>query len=174
VGTFSEQDWGDPDERHHGSQVGDWPAALLATPGHELVGRAAALGDTDTRAPQPAFVEPPWVATHDPDTFRFFRSEPTLEPTLVTGNEALVAAAFTQMGVTVPSPCTPEEVDKYFQTAAGKRRKGEFALEFAAALVDAADPQVPVRIREVLDYLYDGSAASSGTATSVPAAYGPT
>jgi len=140
-----------------GAQVGEWPAALLATKGHELVGRAAALGDTDTRPPA-TFTPPAWTLSHDPTTFAFFYSDPTLEPTLVTGNEATVTATLAAMGVQTPPLPTAQAIDEYFKTDAGRRKKGGFALEFAAALAGAPTVTVPTAVRQVLDYLYEGSA----------------
>lgn len=152
-----------------GAQVGEWPVALLATPAFELVGRLAALGDTDTRPPA-TYTPPAWILGHDTRTFRFFRSEPTLEPTLAAGNEAAVNDAFAHMGVTSPPAATAVDLDAYFRTDAGRRRKGEFALELAAALADAATVTVPAAVQDLLTYLYDGSApfVAAQAAQAVP------
>lgn len=162
-----------------GAQVGEWPAALLATRGYELVGRVAALGDTDTRPPA-TFTPPAWIEGHDPETFQFFRSAPTLEPTLAAGNETAVATAFSRMGVTTPPTATGAGLDAYFRTDVGRRKKGEFALELAAALSEAATVQVPGAVQDLLDYLYEGSppqraaqAAEAAAAAAAPTAPSP-
>ena len=161
-----------------GAQVGEWPVALLATKDYELVGRVAALGDTDTRPPK-VYTPPVWIAGHDPNTFRFFRSGPTLEPTLAAGNEAAVAVAFGRMNVTTPPAATAADLDAYFRTDVGRRRKGEFALELAGAFSEATTVQVPTAVHDLLDYLYDGSApqraaqAAAEAAAAAPAAATP-
>lgn len=163
-----------------GHKIGEWPIRLLATPGFELVRRVAALADTDRRGdPLPGAASPGWHALLDPDSARFFWSRPTLEPTLVNGNEHLVRQALRSAGIEVPVQITRASVDAIFQDKSDK--KGEFALTFAA-LVDEAPHRamVPYQIAEVFDWLYEPSAPdeaaesggedSDGLAGAVPSA----
>jgi putative ATP-dependent endonuclease of the OLD family len=82
-----------------GHAIGEWPIRVLGTPGYELVRRAAALSDTDLRGdPVPEPSPPNWHKELSPETARFFWSKPTLEPSLVAGNEALVSEALKSIG----------------------------------------------------------------------------
>ncbi len=86
-----------------GTRVGAWPVRLLATREHELCGRLAVLSDSDrdfSESPTP----PAWLAAHDPQVARVFHSHPTLEPAITAGNEVLVSAALTDVGLDVPQP----------------------------------------------------------------------
>lgn len=140
-----------------GTKVGPWCIDLLATPGHEVVQQVAILRDSDTRTgPSPAL--PTWIASRDP-VVRAFMSHPTLEPSLVDGNEQAVRAALDTMGITLPA-VDPAAVDEMFATEPNRRRKGEFALELAAAFAArrAAGElvHVPNHIRDMLDFLFAG------------------
>jgi putative ATP-dependent endonuclease of OLD family len=88
---------------------------------------------------------------------REFYSAPTLEPSITTGNEAAVTAALRTLGIDTPTLVDPARVDEIFQNA-GRRRKGEFALQLAAELSrrqDASEPvAVPNHFHQVFDYLY--------------------
>ena len=138
-----------------GAKVGPWCVELLATAGSELVRRVAILRDSDTRAgPPPAL--PDWIIDRDP-IVRAFVSHPTLEPSLVAGNEDAVAAALEVMKITLPD-VTPEAVDEAFRSEARRRRKGEFALElageFARRRASSESVHVPSHIRDVFDFLF--------------------
>ncbi|MDF1489850.1 ATP-dependent nuclease [Tessaracoccus caeni] len=88
-----------------GHKVGQWPIRLLATPDHELVTRAAAVADTDLRGtPLPDPQPPAWHSELDKRSARFFWSRPTLEPSLVEGNEELIKQAFVACGLDIQDP----------------------------------------------------------------------
>lgn len=137
-----------------GSKIGRWPVDLLSTPGHEVADRVAVFTDTDTR-PGPAPAAPGWMER--PPHVRAFRSHPTFEPILVPGNEEAIGVAFDRMGISRPDPLSAHAVDQLFQGTA-RKRKSEFALEFAAAVADrlaAHEPvRVPPHVSDLLDYLY--------------------
>lgn len=139
-----------------GTKVGPWPIELVATAGHEIVQQVAILRDSDTRDGPPPEL-PPWITDRDP-IVKAFVSHPTLEPSLVAGNEEAVEASLGVMGITVDE-ITPAAIDDTFSNDPGKRRKPEFALELAAAFAarrdDGATVQVPDHIRELFDFLYD-------------------
>ena len=95
-----------------GHKVGQWPIRLLATPGHELVTRVAAVADTDRRGtPLPEAQPPAWHSELDHESARFFWSRPTLEPSLVDGNENLIKRAFRACNLVEPNPMTAQTVD---------------------------------------------------------------
>ncbi|WP_448656322.1 ATP-dependent nuclease [Microbacterium lacticum] len=147
-----------------GHKVGEWPIRLLATPGHELVTRIAALADTDRRGdPLPDPSPPAWHGQLDSTSARFFWSRPTLEPSLVAGNEVIVAQAFDEAGATKPNPITAQTVDAAFRAQPGA--KGEFALALAR-IMDAspATVAVPLHIVEMFDWLYGAPASQSDEA----------
>jgi len=144
-----------------GHKVGEWPIRLLAIPGHELVTRVAALADTDRRGdPLPEPSPPTWHGELDSTTARFFWSRPTLEPSLVAGNEALVGEALDEARATKPDPITAETIDAAFSAQPGM--KGEFALTLARVM-DASHARVtvPAHITEMFDWLYAAPASSS-------------
>ena len=144
-----------------GHKVGEWPIRLLATPGHELVTRVAALADTDRHGdPLPEPNPPAWHNQLDGASARFFWSRPTLEPSLVAGNEVLVGQAFDAAGSTKPDRITAQTVDAAF--SAQPSAKGEFALALAR-VIDAnhATVTVPAHITEMFDWLYTAPASSS-------------
>ena len=59
---------------------------------------------------------------------RGFFSAPTLEPAITPGNVEAVRAALTALGLESSTTLTAEAVDEIFRNA-GRRRKGEFALD---------------------------------------------
>lgn len=144
-----------------GHKVGEWPIRLLATPGHELVTRVAALADTDKRGtPLPEAKPPAWHAKLNQDSARFFWSRPTLEPSLVDGNEELIRSAFVECGLEEPSSITAESVDKYF--AETKKSKGKFALALALNIDQNQNSVVvPKHISDMFSWLYDGTEPSA-------------
>ena len=136
-----------------GHAIGEWPIRVLGTPGFELVRKVAALSDTDLRGdpiPQPS--PPNWQDQLSPETARFFWSKPTLEPSLVAGNEALVGEALKSIGEE-QSSVTPKVVDDVF--VGRPKKKGLFALDLAARVESHPEQfQVPVHIAEVFEWLY--------------------
>lgn len=144
-----------------GHKVGQWPLRLLATSGHELVTRIAAVADTDLHDKPLSDAQPPaWHEELNHESARFFWSHPTLEPSLVSGNEALVKDAFTECNLNAPAPVTTETVDQYFVTH--PRNKGRFALALAL-LIDQnlSSVTVPTHISDMFAWLYDGSEPDS-------------
>lgn len=153
-----------------GTRVGQWPVQLLATKGYEICSRVGILSDSDkdfSSTPE----SPSWLANHDPATVAIFHSHPTLEPALTLGNESLVAAALTDIGMSVPAELDPQGIHALFRGAKkatdntpavaagpGARRKGEFALAFAeqvmAARLGAQQIVVPAHIQELFDFLH--------------------
>lgn len=159
--------WADGDERRTsfvdalailplGHKVGEWPIRLLATDGHELVGRVAALSDTDKRGdPLPDAAPPAWHAELAPAAARFFWSRPTLEPSLVAGNETLVGDALAACGADIVGAITPTAVDNVFRAKSGL--KGEFALTLAGLIADTPDRvTVPDHIATLFEWLCSG------------------
>lgn len=141
-----------------GHKVGEWPVRMLATQGFELVRKVAALADTDLRGePLPEPSPPRWHSVLNGDSARFFWSRPTLEPTLVPGNESAVETALANIGVTPSStPVTADVLDTDFAGAQNKR-KGDFSIALAGVLDENLDAAtVPPQISELFDWLYDG------------------
>lgn len=144
-----------------GHKVGQWPLRLLATPGHELVTRIAAVADTDLHNEPLSDAQPPaWHKELNHESARFFWSHPTLEPSLVSGNETLIKDAFTECNLKAPDPVTTETVDQYFDR--NPANKGRFALALAL-LIDQnlRSVTVPNHISDAFAWLYDGSEPSS-------------
>ncbi|WP_433754661.1 ATP-dependent nuclease [Nocardia sp. CA-135398] len=152
-----------------GTKVGSWPVRLLATREHELCDRLAILTDSDKELhEQPT--PPAWVNQHDTEIVRVFLSHPTLEPTLVPGNEPLIEKAIIDINVDPEGPVTVDSILCLFQSAkvenkvqvrsAGKgaKKKGEFALAVAEQITQAVENgtlvTVPERIADMLDFLY--------------------
>lgn len=169
-----------------GSRIGEWPVHLLAEPGHELAAQVAVLSDTDNRPdqpgdPMPGPKPPAWHKTfEDSDHVRWFWSRPTLEPTLVSGNEALVVDAMTRIGKDLGESPTSVGVDAFFGNASNRKWKGEFAFELAAlADQNTGTLVVPQQLRELFDWLWVGHAPSLAApridpSAPVPEAFGPT
>jgi putative ATP-dependent endonuclease of OLD family len=165
-----------------GTRVGAWPVRLLATREHELCERVAVLSDSDrdfSESPTP----PTWLADHDPQVAKVFHSHPTLEPAITAGNEVLVSAALTEVGLDVPDPVTPEAVHAIFRSARkarenqpavsagpGARRKGDFALALADQLAMARDAgaavAVPGHLCDLFDFLYPGPVGLAASETN--------
>ena len=144
-----------------GHKVGQWPLRLLATPGHELVTRIAAVADTDLHDKPLSDAQPPaWHKELNHESARFFWSHPTLEPSLVSGNKTLIKDAFTECNLKAPDPVTTETVDQYFDR--NPANKGRFALALAL-LIDQnlRSVTVPNHISDAFAWLYDGSEPSS-------------
>ncbi|MGC5224855.1 ATP-dependent nuclease [Micromonospora sp. DT81.3] len=140
-----------------GHKVGQWPIRMLASRGHELVTRVAALSDTDLRGdPLPDPAPPAWHAKLDPASARYFWSRPTLEPSLVAGNESLIERAFDAIELTKPaSGIAPASVDAYFR--ANPKKKGRFSLALARLIdTDTSIVVVPEHIEKLFSWLFDG------------------
>ena len=142
-----------------GHKVGEWPVRLLATRTFELVRRVAVLSDTDRRGdpgdPPPEPEPPAWHTQLDDDSARFFWSQPTLEPSLVPGNEPAVGEALSRLGLSYSTPLTADQVDKIFRET-GSRKKGEFAIILASELESRlADVVLPRNLTKLFDWLYE-------------------
>jgi len=134
-----------------GSRIGDWIPRLLATPGNEIVERLAILGDEDKIG------DPPWLPDFDADRVRCCLSKPTLEPSLVDSNAALVEAALERIGADLDTITRTTVRDYFGKLGAGASKKAEFA----EAIVDLIDEgataiSVPHAIAEALDFLWRG------------------
>lgn len=151
-----------------GWKVGQWPVQLLATPGYELADKVAILGDSDVAIEaEPA--PPTWMADYAAETVRYFSSHPTLEPSLTEGNETLVTAALTEVGVAVPAEVSRASITELFRSASRRggtvtpagpaaKRKGEFALALAGLLeeridADPASVHVPEHMAQMFGFL---------------------
>lgn len=137
-----------------GSKVGPWPIRLLATKDFELVIRVAALADTDKRGiPRSAHKPPKWHRELSESAARFFWSHPTLEPTLVLGNEDIVRKS---LGFHPNTVVTPESIDKYF--GKHKNRKASFAIrlshEIETCLKEGKAVKVPDELCELFSWLF--------------------
>ncbi|WP_193318212.1 ATP-dependent nuclease [Nonomuraea phyllanthi] len=151
-----------------GWKVGEWPVKLLATPGFELATRVAILGDSDKRVAETP-TKPVWTNKYHPDTFGYFISHPTLEPSLTPGNESLITAALEATGLDVPHVVDVESITTLFASAsqtrgtlegAGKPHKAQFSLNLAQLLEDRIEADVtsvvvPSHIASLYDFLYD-------------------
>lgn len=151
-----------------GSRVGHWPVQLLATSPHEVVRNLAILSDTDQRGdPLPQGTAPQWLDAHDPEVVQVFWSRPTLEPSLVDGNQTMVGEALAASDVSLDGGVSAHTVDVAFQ-GPHKRRKGDFALELATRIWD--DPAgfvVPEHIAALFDWLYSNSPIASADQPAV-------
>lgn len=148
-----------------GCKVGEWPVRLLATQGFELAQRVAVLTDSDDRTndePSP----PQWVAGFHGDTFIYRMSHPTFEPSLaVAGNDAVITAALTDIGIDVPAVVDGPSIDALFRSKTTNQpagpaasAKGEFAYALAARLAagELGTVVVPEHVVETLNFVFDG------------------
>lgn len=153
-----------------GSKVGRWMVDVLATPKHEICERVAALRDTDHRDPSRVFMPPQWTTALESEVFQAFYSHPTLEPTLVSGNEEIVKEALIDLELDIPARgIAPGSIDYLFQNAADGR-KAEFALALAdrikLALEDGQQVAVPTAIGALLKFVLDDLPESVDDAAS--------
>lgn len=137
-----------------GSKVGPWPIRLLATNNFELVTRVAALADTDKRGiPRSAHKPPKWHRELSKSAARFFWSHPTLEPTLVLGNEEIVRKS---LGFHPDTVVTPESIDEYFRKH--RNRKASFAIrlshEIEKCIKEGKAVKVPDELCELFSWLF--------------------
>lgn len=154
-----------------GNRVGEWPIRLLAEPGFELATQVAVLADTDARGtPLPEPSPPAWHAEFSEHrTFRAFWSRPTLEPSLVEGNESLVEAALSKIDREVEGVLSANSLDQLFRTSTGKRVKAEFAFELAAIVNSNRDGvDVPDHIADLFDWLWTSHSERVLSTNDVP------
>ncbi|MFE7802896.1 ATP-dependent endonuclease [Nocardia sp. NPDC057440] len=159
-----------------GHRVGEWPVRLLAEPGHELTRQVALLCDTDERGdPLPGPKPPPWHAPFAGSAHvRVFWSAPTLEPTLVTGNEALIEEALKLCNKDLGEAPTAKNVDDFFRVENNKRAKGEFAFELAGQVEDNLDTAVvPAQLVELFDWLWNDHAPTATVSATAVGGTGP-
>jgi putative ATP-dependent endonuclease of OLD family len=138
-----------------GSKVGSWPVKLLASHGQEIAHKLGILRDSDDRDPQSSPKAPAWLDRFDDDVVQFFFSEPTLEPSVVDGNEKAVESALASAGLNVPDEINAASVDKLFQDT--KSGKGRFAVELAGEIErrnsKAEAVQIPMHFDRMFRFL---------------------
>lgn len=172
----------DPDKRRFldaltitivGSRVGEWLPAMLASTGQELVSRVAVLLDSDDK-PTPA-----WVVARHGETCGVFISEPTLEPSLLAGNEQLITDVLVEIVTTPPwgsdASAATFDLMKTWIKDAGRSRKADFADELCRRIeLEPSRATVPSHLGELLDFLYlqpaAGTALDDDGTTAPPAA----
>ncbi|MET8117666.1 ATP-dependent nuclease [Streptomyces prasinus] len=151
-----------------GNKVGAWTSRLLATKGAEVCARLAVLRDSDKPFEDQA-AKPDWLVDHDPEVVQAFISHPTLEPSITEGNEDLIAAALSDIGVgPVRESVTPQTVHDLFKSrrkgkdgapdlpeGPNKKDKAAFADALAARLADAVERGEPVHVPDHLAELFD-------------------
>ncbi|HQZ33354.1 MAG TPA: AAA family ATPase [Ilumatobacteraceae bacterium] len=152
----------DPDKRRFldaltitiiGSRVGEWLPAMLASPGQELVSRVAVLLDSDDKP------TPGWATSREGDTCGVFISVPTLEPSLLVGNEQLITDVLVEIVTTPPWGTNPAAATfdsmKGWIKSAGRSRKADFADELCRRIeLDPSQATVPAHLGDLLDFLY--------------------
>ena len=141
-----------------GSRIGRWMPDLLVQPGMEIAVRLAVLRDTDGEA------SPAWVEELSSPNFEVFLSAPTLEPSLVAGNEDTIAAIFNDMSLR-QNPWsedigpTADNVQSWFATT-GAKRKASFAELFAQTCeTDPGAIVVPDHFSRLLEFVWSGFVA---------------
>ncbi|WP_419932607.1 ATP-dependent nuclease [Candidatus Poriferisodalis sp.] len=137
-----------------GSRIGPWLPDLLAHPGKEICARLALLQDSDGRP------VPNWITKREGERFGVFLSEPTLEPSLVDGNEALFEKLFESLKIEKPWTAkegpTPESIVKWL-TGAGRQRKAILADRFSALASNRPESvSIPQHMSKLLDFLWEG------------------
>jgi putative ATP-dependent endonuclease of the OLD family len=142
-----------------GSRIGSWLPSLLAKDGEEVVDRLAILRDTDGNP------EPTWVSAARSDHFDVFFSDPTLEPAITPGNEAVVRDVLEAMSIDpadLPGDDDlPAWITNWFRKK-GKGRKARFADRFAAECRNSGtDIVVPRHLEDLLEFVWDGFRSST-------------
>ncbi len=153
-----------------GNKVGEWPVQLLASRDFELVQRLAILFDSDDRESDEPSSPPKWLSDYSARV-RGFVSHPTLEPSIVTGNEEHIVTVLQTMNIQPPVDITCSSIDTLFRTRKKgepkdpprrNKRKAEFAYELAGVLSSAIDKgddiTVPPHIAELLNFMVDDPA----------------
>lgn len=140
-----------------GSRVGRWLPDLLAREDEEIVEKLAILRDTDGKVP------PAWVAELESEHFEVFYSDPTLEPAIARGNEAMVRSILQAMKVDVsdlPDADRPKAFSRWLAEwlkGSGKGQKASFADRFARRCErDPSNVHVPNHLEALLDFVWDG------------------
>ncbi|WP_410540490.1 ATP-dependent nuclease [Streptomyces sp. KL2] len=159
-----------------GTKVGAWTSQFLATKGEEICTRLAVLRDSDRPFDQEYFL-PTWLKNHDPDVVQAFISHPTLEPSIVEGNEHLITEALADIDAEpITGGPTPEAVHDLFKSARAATKttpatpagphakdKAAFADALAVRLADAVESNQPVHVpahmKDLFDFLYPQPAA---------------
>jgi putative ATP-dependent endonuclease of OLD family len=147
-----------------GSRVGPWLYRLLVDRRHPISTRLAVLSDGDDK-PQPKWVAPA-TAMSDGRLDVFF-SNPTLEPSLLEGNDAMFTALFDKKGAkSRPWPDggapTKANVTDFFKKS-GRSQKADFADGVAAYCADHGDSvSIPDHLRELLEFVWSGFLGSPG------------
>ncbi len=141
-----------------GSRVGPWLYRLLVDRDHPICTKLGVLVDSDGK-PAPKWI-PPAVAMSE-GRLGAFSSDPTLEPSLVDGNETM----FEDLYGARPAKSRPwpdgggpsrSGVAEFFKNA-GRSRKAAFADDVADYCDTHPDEVViPGHIESLLDFLWDG------------------
>jgi len=141
-----------------GSRVGPWLYRLLVDQQHPISTRLAILSDSDGKSP-PKWVAPA-VAMSDGRLGVFF-SEPTLEPSLVPGNEAMFRAIFDHRPMRSrpwPDGAGPTEanVNAFFKST-GRSQKAAFADEVANYCEkNPGGTTTPAHLLKLLEFIWEG------------------
>ena len=147
-----------------GCAIGEWLPKLLSSPETLIANRLAVLRDSDGHN------LPDWIVHRQSDHFQAFTSDPTLEPAIVPGNEALVAEALRALNTSGPwddgSDATRADVESWV-AGKGKRLKAAFASGVADLVAAAPDRvTVPPHFVDLLDFCFeDFDTPTSGLST---------
>jgi len=169
---------GDPNRRRFldaltitviGSRVGEWLPAMLATEGQELVSRVAVLLDLDDKP------VPEWALRRNGETCGVFISDPTLEPSLLAGNEQLITDVLVEIVTTPPwgtdAMAATLALMKDWVTNAGRSRKADFADELCRRIeLGPSQATVPAHLAALLNFLYVDPAGAPAPAVAAPVA----
>ncbi len=140
-----------------GSRVGPWLYRLLVDPDHPISTRLAVLSDSDGK-PTPKWVAPA-IAMSD-GRFGFFISEPTLEPSLVDGNETMFRELFDQKSSkSRPWPgggCPSRSNVREFFKERGRSSKAAFSDDVVNyCATHPSDVTIPDQIGCLLDFCWE-------------------
>ena len=138
-----------------GSRIGPWLPELLTKPGMEISSRLAVLRDSDGKP------VPKWVEDRRSDHFEVFLSDPTLEPSLVSGNESIIEEVFKRLKIK-KLPWDEDDAptaDDVWDWCAGRgeRHKAAFADVFSSILdEDPLSATVPAHMEHLLEFVWEG------------------
>lgn len=156
-----------------GSRVGRWLPSLLTSPGNEVAHRLAVLSDTDLDLEadndqddgEPGTTpidrtSSDWRSELKGEHFEVFLSHPTLEPSLVQGNEAMFRAfaPFLRVRRPVwgPEGPTVDNIKTYFGTR-GRDRKADFADHVVSYCSSNPNGMViPDHFQRLLNFVWEG------------------
>jgi len=152
-----------------GSRVGEWLPAMLASEGQELVSRVAVLLDLDDKP------VPEWALRREGETCGVFISDPTLEPSLLAGNEQLITDVLVEIVTTPPwgtdATAATLALMKDWVKSAGRSRKADFADELCRRIeLDPSQANVPAHLAALLNFLYVDPAGAPAPAVAAPVA----